>query len=199
MQKKVINRFFVISNFLGGNMHRLLRLSFLMVLFGLLAFSKAAAELPSQEISGRVAPGDVRVLVKDTVYSVNGDYIIGGTLLIEPGTTIKFNTEGRIVDSVGGRIIADGFARAEYVSNPIVPAGIPNAGWTTSDPLYPDYPLGKNNRYDFEDYADLNYFLYNAAYLISDNSNQRVINLQTERDMTINKAKIQSYLSCSLK
>ncbi|MFH1051316.1 MAG: YCF48-related protein [bacterium] len=171
-------------------MHRLLRLSFLMVLFCILAFSQVfAQEKPSVKVSGRVAPDDVRVFVKDSVYIVNRDYVIGGTLLIEPGTTVLFYANGRLIDSVGGRIIADGFAKATYVPNPIVPAGVPNAGWTTADPLYPDYPLGKNNRYDYEDYADVNYFLYNTAYLVGDNTRQRVINVQTVRDLTVNSAK----------
>jgi len=60
MQKRVINRFLVINNFFGGNMHRLLRLSFLLVLFGLLAFNVASAEeKPTVFVSGRVAPDNV--------------------------------------------------------------------------------------------------------------------------------------------
>ena len=199
MQKnRLINRFFVINNnFLGGNMHRLLRLSFLMVLFGILVFCQVSAqEKPQVKVSGRVAPDDVRVFVKDSVYIINRDYVIGGTLLIEPGTTVLFYANGRLIDSVGGRIIADGFAKATYVPNPIVPANYPAVDcnglpyvWATADPLYPDYPCGKNNRFDYEDYADLDYFLYNTEYLVGDNTNQRVINVETERDVTVNTAK----------
>jgi photosystem II stability/assembly factor-like uncharacterized protein len=164
-----------------------------MVLFGILAFSQGYAEKPRVYVSGRVAPTDVRVFVKDSVYIINRDYVIGGTLLIEPGTTVKFYANGRLIDSVGGRIIADGLAKATYVPNPIVPAGVPATGpgtpWTTSDPLYPDYPFGKNNRWNYQDYADLNYFLYNTAYLVGDNTRERVINVETKRDTTVNTAK----------
>ena len=156
LKLKVNNRFFVLSNnFLGGNMHRLLRLSFLMVLFGLLTFLEVYSQTDRQvTVSGRVAPGDVRVFVKDSIYNINRDYVIGGTLLIEPGTTINFYPNGRLIDSVGGRIIADGFARAQYTANPRIPAG-DNPFSTIDEVLYPDYPLGKNNPFDYTDYSDL--------------------------------------------
>ena len=186
---RVINKFFVISNFLGGNMHRLLRLSFLMVLLGIIAFSEASAQLkPQVFISGRVAPDDVRVLVKDSAYVVDKEYVIGGTLLIEPGTEIYFYPQGSLIDSVGGRIIADGFAQAEYVANPTVPAAM-NPYSSSEEVIYPDYPQGKNNPFDYQDYADLNYFVYNTAYSMNDNSNGRTIELLTERDITVNSAK----------
>ncbi|MFC2131144.1 YCF48-related protein [Bacteroidota bacterium] len=170
-------------------MHRLLRLSFLLVLFGLLAFNVASAEdKPTVFVSGRVAPDNVRVFVKDSVYIVSRDYIIGGTLIIEPGTTVLFYANSRMIDSVGGRIIADGYAGAGYIANPVIPEAN-NTESTSDEVLYPDYPFGKNNPFDFQDYADLNYFLYNTAYLINDNMNERVIDMTTPRDATVNSAK----------
>jgi len=193
MIKKIINKFFVISNFLGGNMHRLLRLSFLFVLLGVLAFTEAGAIINKVFVSGRVAPDDVRVFVKDSVYVIERDYVIGGTLIIEPGTTILFEQNGRLIDSVGGRIIADGYAKAEYEKNPLIPAAW-NPFSFFDEKLYPDYPGDpmynpKNNPFDYEDYADLDYFLYNTSYLINDNTYERVIKNKTVRDATVNSAK----------
>ena len=186
---KVINKFFVISNFLGGNMHRLLRLSLLMILLCIVSVTEGYAQLKSQVfVSGRLAPGDVRVFVKDSVYIIDKEYVIGGTLLIEPGTEIYFYTDGVLIDSVGGRIIADGFARAEYHANPIIPAA-DNSYSSNDELMYPDFPLGKNNPFDYEGYSDLNYFLYNTSYLINDNTKDRTIKLLTKRDATVNKAK----------
>ncbi|HZV13078.1 MAG TPA: hypothetical protein VFA55_07665, partial [Candidatus Kapabacteria bacterium] len=46
----------------------------------------------------------------DTLYQVSGDYIIdsGAVLVVAPGTTVEFLPNGRVIDSVGGKIIADG-------------------------------------------------------------------------------------------
>lgn len=66
------------------------------------------------EVSGRVAPGEVRVFLRDSLYRVNGTYTIGGTLIIEPGTTVEFTDNGRMIDSTGGRIIADGRMSVTY-------------------------------------------------------------------------------------
>jgi hypothetical protein len=106
-------------------MQRLLRLSLFLVLLGIITFNTYAQ--PQVYVSGRVAPGDIRVFFKDTVYIINRDFVIGGTLIIEPGTTVRFYPNGRLIDSVGGRIIADGFASATYTANPggLNPTAIP--------------------------------------------------------------------------
>ena len=85
-------------------MQRLFRLSLFTVLLGILILAEGIAQKPQVFVSGRIAPGDVRVFQKDSVYIVDRDYVIGGTLIIEPGTDIKFYPNGRIIDSVGGRI-----------------------------------------------------------------------------------------------
>jgi predicted outer membrane repeat protein len=128
----------------GGYMHRLFRVSFLAVAICALGFSVSkAADKPTWPISGRVAPGEVRFLTKDTVYNVDGQLVIGGTLLIEPGTTLSFGPNSRIIDSTGGRIIADGFAGATYYPNP---DGI--------------NPMKALNNKGWDGYADLKYFIY---------------------------------------
>ncbi len=170
-------------------MKRLLRLSILMVLFGILAFSESyVVAKPQVYVSGRVAPEQVRVFVKDSVYIVDRDFVIGGTLIIEPGTEIQFYPMGRMIDSVGGRIIADGLAKATYEPNPMV-AAADNPYSSQDEMLYPDYPEGKNNPFDYEDYADLDYFLYNLAYDEDAPSVGRTIELETDRDLTVHPSK----------
>ena len=143
-------------------MHRLFRLTLLLVLVGILAFGESIAD--QIYVSGRLAPGTVRVFRKDNTYIVNRDYVIGGTLIIEPGTTVKFYPNGRLIDSVGGRIIADGFAKASYNARPdgIDPMATPNAP-------------------GFTGYADMKYFLYRGG--------QSTVNVQTSRDLTVNSQK----------
>lgn len=145
-------------------MQRLLRLSLFLVLLGVIGFSNTFAQ-NQVYVSGRVAPGDIRVFVKDSVYIINRDYVIGGTLIIEPGTVVKFYPNGRLIDSVGGRIIADGFANATYSPNPggLDPTGIPGSS---------------TNPYSWDGYSDLNYFTYAG-----------VVNVGTTRDLTIHQAK----------
>jgi hypothetical protein len=89
-------------------------------LLAAIVFGSAAvwAQLPVKEISGRVAPNEVRIFLKDTLYRISGTYMIAGTLIIEPGTTVEFLPNGRIIDSVGGRIIADGYVSATYDQYP---------------------------------------------------------------------------------
>lgn len=94
-------------------MQRLFRLSLSAAMLCLLAFTTMLAQ-PQVFISGRVAPGQVRMFTKDSTYVIDKDYVVAGTLIIEPGTTVYFYPNGRLVDSTGGRIIADGMASADY-------------------------------------------------------------------------------------
>jgi len=145
----------------GGIMKRLFRLSILMVLLGILSVGTTLAQ--QVYVSGRVAPGDVRIFVKDSVYIIDRDYIIGGTLIIEPGTTVYFYPQGRIIDSTGGRIIADGYAKATYTQNP---AGL--------NPVAPGSP--------YDGYSDPGYFLYQSG-------TAKTVNVTTTRDITVNPSK----------
>ena len=96
-------------------MRRLLRLG--TMLFALLLMAGTSyAQKPRVQVSGRIAPNDVRIFLKDSIYQINGTLMIAGTLLIEPGTEVVFLDNGRMIDSVGGRIIADGFMSATYNS-----------------------------------------------------------------------------------
>jgi predicted outer membrane repeat protein len=114
-------------------MQRWFRLSSLLLMLTA-AFTVASAQ-DYVEVRGSLPPGEVRVFVRDTIYRISGTYTIGGTLVIEPGTRVEFLPNGRLIDSTGGRIIADGRASATYNPNAV------NA-------LFPPYT----------GYDDLNYF-----------------------------------------
>lgn len=113
-------------------MQRWFRLSSL-----LLALTAALTVVRAQdyvEVRGSLPPGQVRVFVKDTVYRVSGTYTIGGTLVIEPGTRVEFLPNGRMIDSTGGRIIADGRASATYNAYAVDASAAPYTGY--ADPAY---------------------------------------------------------------
>lgn len=118
-------------------MHRWFRLSTLLALF-VLATGVSVAQLPVKDVAGRIAQNDVRIFVRDTLYRISGPYIVAGSLVIEPGTTVEFLPNGRLIDSVGGRIIADGRARANYsgtnYTNVFRPTGA--LAYDYSDPAY---------------------------------------------------------------
>lgn len=100
------------------------------------ALTTVLAQTPDYvEVRGSLPPGEVRVFVRDTIYRISGTYTIGGTLVIEPGTRVEFLPNGRLIDSTGGRIIADGRASATYNAAAV-------------NPLFPPYT----------GYDDLNYF-----------------------------------------
>lgn len=163
-------------------MHRLFRLSLLVVLLGIVGYSVGLADKPRVDLSGRIVPGEVRILVKDTTYTVNYEYDIFGTLIIEPGTIIEFNPNSRIVVQKEGRLIADGFARATYNPNPFSHNG------TT---ILPYENVGTTrNPYSYIGYSDLRYFLYGCY---NHNLNGVVptdvdatIDVSTPRDLTVN-------------
>lgn len=118
-------------------MHRWFRLSALLAVFVLTC---GVAFAQNQVIvTGRIAQNDVRVFVRDSVYQISGTYMVAGTLVIEPGTTIEFLPNGsRIIDSVGGRIIADGRARSIYSGTSFATTSRQGGGfcYDYSDPAY---------------------------------------------------------------
>ncbi len=169
-------------------MHRLFRLSLLVILLGIIGYSVGLADKPRMSLSGRLVPGEVRVLVKDTIYYVNYEYDIFGTLIIEPGTTIEFNPNGRMIVQQEGRLIADGFARATYNPNPFSHNG------TTILPY--ENVATTRNPYSYIGYSDLRYFLYGTY---NHNLNGVVptdvdatIDVSTPRDLTINLNKYRN-------
>jgi hypothetical protein len=89
-------------------MKRLIRLCFLTLILS--AFVLPDIYAAPVLLSGTIASDSVRVLLKEQEYAINNDLLIKGTLIIEPGTTIYFYDNGRIVVGTGGRLLADGFA-----------------------------------------------------------------------------------------
>ncbi len=125
-------------------MRRLFRMSFLSVMLLTIGLISARGQSrPEAPVSGRIASDEVRIFSKDTIYKVEYQLVVAGTLIIEPGTTLKFAPNGRIIDSTGGRLIADAYANASYTAKP---DGID--------------PMPGNNNKGWTGYADLNYFLY---------------------------------------
>ena len=105
-------------------MHRLFKAVLLVMTFILLGVE--AYSQPIVQVSGRLPQGNYRVFTRDTLYRITGHYVISGTLLIEPGTTVEFITNGRLIDSVGGRIIADGDIDAIWNRNTSGVSAFPN-------------------------------------------------------------------------
>ena len=75
------------------------------------------------QVSGRLPIGALRVFSNDTLYQMSGDYIIssGAALVIAPGTTVQFLPNSRLIDSTGGKIIADGLMNVSW--NGVTPSG----------------------------------------------------------------------------
>lgn len=153
-------------------MLRFLRISILAAL--VLSFfgnPVEAKEIGQVEVSGRINPGDVRIFLKDSTYFINHEYVVGGALIIEPGTKVFFRPNSRIVDSIGGRIIADGYADATYAARP--------NGWNPED------DPGVTNPEGWTGYADLNYFSYNGSGVTPDNT----VSVDTDREPTVHADK----------
>ena len=136
-------------------MIRFIRSNFLMF-FALLFVSGQMYAANHIQVSGTLGKDDVRVFLKDNQYVVNNQYKIDGTLIIEPGTEIRFHPNGRFIISEGGRLIADGDASMTYAPNPLL-----NAGGTTLDPRE---QVGPRNPNDYFGYADPAYFLYDGNF-----------------------------------
>ena len=113
-------------------MQRWFRLSsLLLALTAMVAVTQAQTFV---EVRGSLPPDETRVFVRDTIYRISGTYTIGGTLIIEPGTRVEFLPNGRLIDSTGGRIIADGRAAAQYDADAVDPLRPPYTGY--DDPSY---------------------------------------------------------------
>lgn len=149
-------------------MKRLIRLSFLVVLLGILSYGYAQSN--QVYVSGSIESGQVRVFMKDSVYIFNKDYTVNGTLIIEPGTTIYMHPNGRLIVAAGGRVLADGLAKASYTERP---GGL--------NPVLAYEPLG---------HASYEYFFYNAVDQYNDNSSSaRTIRVETPKDPTVHMDK----------
>jgi predicted outer membrane repeat protein len=140
-------------------MQRFIRMSLLMVLIGLFSTGALWAK-PQAYVSGTLNSDEVRVFLKDSTYVIDRDYMVSGTLIVEPGTEVLFYPNGRVVVREGGRLIADGDARAEYKE------GV--------------NPLSTSNGYT--GYAD-------PAYFLGLESGDDFIDVQTAEEMTVNREK----------
>ena len=95
-------------------MQRFLKTLLLLVMSVAVGQSALAQVKPITQVAGRLGQTEYRVFTKDTLYQIAGDYHVSGLLIIEPGTTVEFLPDGRLIDSVGGKIIADGELDAVY-------------------------------------------------------------------------------------
>jgi predicted outer membrane repeat protein len=110
----------------GGNMHRLVKALLLLAAFVLIGETALSQALPIVQVRGRLPQGQLQVFTKDKLYQITGEYYVAGTLLIEPGTTVEFLPNGRLIDSVGGRIMADGELDAIWNRNTGAVTSYPN-------------------------------------------------------------------------
>ena len=106
---------------------------FLIALFISLGFMSIAQDSQAQwlqDVSGYLLPGKTKVFYArtpnnsqtDTIYRISGYYNVSGRLVIQPGAEVHFLPDSRILDSTGGKIIANGFDRS-FV-NPITGAPV---------------------------------------------------------------------------
>jgi hypothetical protein len=99
----------------GGTMQR-----FLIALLLCLGLVSASSQVQAQflkEVSGYLPAGREMVFHSrvpgntqlDTIYRISGSFNISGRLVIQEGAEVQFLPNSRILDSTGGKIIANGF------------------------------------------------------------------------------------------
>ena len=116
----------------GGTMRRFLTVFIVLLALTGLTSQAGAQWLPS--ISGYLPAGQTKVFsprvpgnsALDTIYNIDGDYHVAGTLIIMEGAEVHFAPNSRIIDSTGGKIIANGFTglnrRILFHGAPVNPA-----------------------------------------------------------------------------
>jgi predicted outer membrane repeat protein len=93
---------------------------FLIALLLCLGLVTAASEVQAQflvQVSGYLPAGRTRVFASrvpgntqlDTIYQISGTYSVAGRLVVQEGAEVQFLPNSRIMDSTGGKIIANGF------------------------------------------------------------------------------------------
>lgn len=90
----------------------------LFLMLGLLGIAQDSRAQQYKEVSGWLNAGQTRVFksrtpgnsLTDTIYRISGRYMVAGRLVIEEGAEVHFLPDGRLIDSAGGKIIANGFA-----------------------------------------------------------------------------------------
>ncbi len=108
----------------GATMRR-----FLMALVVLLGFAASSVRVEAQgnikRVSGYIPPGVTQYFYPrvpnnsalDTIYQISGDLHVGGKLLIAEGAEVWFLSDSRIVDSTGGKVVANGYATLPGLTN----------------------------------------------------------------------------------
>src|SRR5581483_11994755 len=90
----------------------------LMLCLGLVALTGKQVQAQALVVkSGYLLPGRTDTLharvpnnaAQDTIYRISGTYSISGTLVIQEGAEVEFLPNSRIIDSSGGKIIANGY------------------------------------------------------------------------------------------
>ncbi len=100
-------------------------LTALVVMLGLAASSGQVGAQQIKRISGYIPPGVTQYFYPrvpnnsalDTIYQIAGDLHIGGKLLIAEGAEVWFLSDSRIIDSTGGKIVANGYATLPGLTN----------------------------------------------------------------------------------
>jgi len=98
----------------GGSMHRYIT-AFIVLLA--LAFAGEAHAQWIKTISGYLPAGQTNELFPrvpnnsalDTIYQIAGNYDVSGTLKIDEGSELEFLPNSRVLDSAGGKIVANGY------------------------------------------------------------------------------------------
>ncbi len=99
----------------GGSMYRYL--TAFIVLLGLGALAQQAQAQHIVTVSGYLSAGSTREFFPrvpsntalDTIYQISGNFDIAGTLRIDQGAEVDFLPNSRVIDSAGGKIVANGF------------------------------------------------------------------------------------------
>ena len=97
----------------------------LVVLMGFMASSGQVRAQQIKRISGYINPGVTWYFYPrvpnnsalDTIYQIAGDLHIGGKLQIAEGAEVWFLSDSRIIDSTGGKIVANGYSTLPGLTN----------------------------------------------------------------------------------
>lgn len=90
----------------------------LCLILGTLGFFRDANAQYIKEVGGYIQPSQTvtfysrtpGVSITDTIYRISGTLSISGKLVIQEGAEVHFLPHSRMIDSAGGKIIANGFA-----------------------------------------------------------------------------------------
>lgn len=89
----------------------------MLLCLGLVSLAGSAEAQYVKQVSGYLTPGKTMTFFSrtpsntatDTIYQISGTFSVSGTLNIQEGAEVWFLPNGRVIDSAGGVISADGF------------------------------------------------------------------------------------------